>query len=80
MQTTGDLVAATAELTTGVQDREDGLQSRLPGFLLGINWDPPPVIADRDTVIGFDLNVDLGTKSCSGLIDPVVDNFPNKVV
>ena len=80
MQTTGDFVAATAKLSPSVEDREDRFQSGLTSLALDVDRNPPSVVANGNTVIRVDFDVDFSTKTGQGFVDPVVDDFPNQVV
>ncbi len=75
----GDLVALTAELAAGVQDREHGLGRRLAlGHLVG--GDAPAVVADLTAAVGQEGHVDAGAVARHRLVHRVVDDLVDEVV
>ena len=80
MQTTGHLVAAAAELPSGVQLGEDQLHG---GHLLAValaGGDAAAVVDDRDATVGADGDVDAVGVAGQRLVDGVVDDLPDQVV
>ena len=80
VQTAGDLVAAAAELTTGVEDGEDDLQSGTAGLGLDVHGDTAAVVGDGDGVAGIDGDGDVGAVAGKGLVDGVIHNFVHQVM
>ncbi|OIQ75847.1 hypothetical protein GALL_424830 [mine drainage metagenome] len=80
MQTTGDRVAAAAELSTGVQDGEYDFH-RWP-FLDWVHrdWDSTAVVDNPDSAIFHDGYVDEIAVTGESLIDRVVDYLIDQVV
>src|SRR5690606_13903557 len=80
VQTARDGVAATAELSTGVQDCQHDLDGRLLFLLVLRDGDAATVVDDPDAAIGEHRHVDGVAVSGERLIDRVVDNLINEVV
>lgn len=80
MQTTGDGVAATAELATGVQDGEDHLQGRDPFGRVDVDRDATAVVDDADATVFTDAHVDGVAVPGEGFVDGVVDDLLDQVV
>ena len=80
VQTAGDLVAAAAELATGVQHRQ---RHRDRGHLLagrGVGRDAPAVVLDPDAAVGLQGQHDPVAVAGQRLVDRVVDDLPDQVV
>ena len=80
VQTAGDLVAATAELATGVQHRQ---RHRDRGHLLagrGVGRDAAAVVLDPDAAVGLQGQHDPVAVTGQRLVDRVVDDLPDQVV
>ena len=80
MQATGDRVATTAELTTGVQNGHDNLDG---GLLFGgvlIDGNASPVVGNSYCAVLLNDDLDQVGVPCQGLIDGVVNDFVDQVV
>lgn len=72
MQTAGDLIAAAAELTAGVEDGvHDGCR-RDALFWVDAHRDASAVIRNTDHVFRENVHGDLGAESCQRLINGVI--------
>src|SRR5699024_9620002 len=80
VQTTGDGVAAAAELAAGVQDGEDDLDGRLALGLDDVHGDAAAVVDDAHAAVGQDRHVDGGRVAGQCLVDGVVDDLVDEVV
>ena len=80
MQTTGDLVAAAAELSAGVQHGIDDLQSRPPGLGLYVHGNTAAVICYGDGISGIDGHGDVPAVACQRFINGVVHDLIDQVV
>ena len=80
VQAAGDLVTAAAELTAGVQDRKDDLQSGASGLGLDIHGDAASVVPDRDRVAGVDRDHDVIAVAGQGLVDGIVHDLIDQMV
>ena len=80
MQTTGDLVAASAELAAGVQRGQDERDRRhLLGRVL-VDRDAAAVVDDPDAAVGLQRHLDVGGVAGQRLVDRVVDDLVDEVV
>ena len=80
VQTTGHLVAAAAELTTGVQDGHDDLKgAHLALGMLG-HGNATAVINNRHRVVKVHGDIDAVAETRHRLVDRVVNNLPHQVV
>src|SRR5690606_10334402 len=80
VQAAGDLVAAAAELTAGVQH---GQRQRRGGQLLaggGVGGDAAAVVGDRDGAVVVERDLDGVAVAGQRLVDRVVDDLPDQVV
>ncbi len=80
MQTAGDLVDLTAELTAGVQHGHHRLQRRLAGAGVRIDWDAPAVVAHGDAAVLVDVDPDVVAVAGHRLVDAVVGDLEDEVV
>ncbi len=80
VETTGDLVAAAAELATGVEHRQHDRDRRELLTRGDVDRDAPAVVGDLDTAIGHQR--DLGQVAVAGqrLVHGVVDDLLHQVV
>ncbi len=80
MQTAGDLVAAAAELSTGVQDGQG--EGRGRKLLAGrdVGRDATTVVGDADRTVVVERDDDGVAVAGEGLVDRVVDDLPDQVV
>ena len=79
VQTTGGIVGAAAELTTGVQLSEHNLHTGQTGARLNIGGDTAAIIAHLNRTITVQDDLDGLTETGERLIHRVVDNFPEAV-
>ncbi len=81
MESAGDFVALSSELTPGMKLRHDDLDGR-PVVLVGHepDGDAAPVVHHADRGIGADRDVDAGAVVRQGFVDGVVDDLVHKVV
>ena len=81
MQTTGDGVAAAAELAAGVQDREHDLDGRLGGVGgVRVDRDAAATIDHADAAVGEDRHIDQIVVARERLVDGVVDDLVHEVM
>ena len=80
VQTAGNLVAVFAELTAGVEHREDHLEGG--AFLLFVHArrDAAAVIFDGDGIVFVDGNQDVVAETGEGFVDGVVHDFIDEVM
>jgi hypothetical protein len=80
VQTTGHLVAAAAELATGVQLGEHELDRADALGRVHVGGDAAPVVAHPHPTVGQQRDVDGVGIPGQGLVDRVVDDLPHQVV
>ena len=80
VQTTGDLVAAAAELAAGVQHGEHGRDGRELLARRGVGRDAAAVVLDPHAAVGEQGHHDPVAVAGQGLVDGVVDDLPDQVV
>lgn len=80
VQTTGDRVAAAAELAARVQDRQHDLEGRLPFGGNDAHGDAAAVVHDAHAAVGEDRDVDRVRVAGQRLVDGVVDDLVHEVV
>lgn len=80
MQTTGDRVAAAAELAARVQHGQHDLDGRLPLGGDDAHRDAAAVVDDADTAVGQDRDVDRVRVTGECLVDGVVHDLLHQVV
>ncbi len=80
VESAGDLVAAAAELSAGVQDGKNNLKSGGAGLFLDINGNAAAVIADADDVSFLDNDIYAVAEAGQCLVNGVVDNFIHQMV
>ena len=80
VKSAGDLIAAAAELSSGVQHSKHHLQGGASGLGLGVHGDTAAIIGDSNGVSLVDGHGNLITESGQGLVDCVVDNFVYQMV
>ena len=69
MQTAGNLVAAAAELSAGVQNGQNNGNGRKTLLLVDADRDTAAVIADGDNIAGKNFNLDMGAEAGERLVD-----------
>ncbi len=80
MQTAGDLVAAAAEFTAGVQHGVYHLQSRSAGLGLDVHGDATAVVGDGDGIAGIDGDGDVLAVARQRFVNGVVHNLVYQMV
>src|SRR5207302_8003455 len=80
VQPTGDLVAATTELSTGVQLRHHDLEGRLALVLHDVDGDAAAVVGDGGRAVLVERYFDPGAEARQRLINGVVDDLVDEVV
>ena len=80
METAGNLIAAAAEFTTGVEHRIDNLQRGPSRLGLDIHGDTAAIIGDSDGVALVDGNGDFRAEARQGFINGVVHDLVNQMV
>ena len=80
VQTAGDLVSATAELTAGVEDGQNDRDRRNAQFLVDADRDASTVVADFDDVPGQDVHFNVCTEAGQSFVDGVVDDLIDQMV
>ncbi len=83
VQTTGHLVTLAAELAAGMQHREHHFCSRLTLVLtlsIRIDRNAAPIVVDTTTAVGQQCHHDAIAEAGHGLVDGVVDHFPDEVM
>ena len=80
VQTAGDLIAAAAEFTTGVQNGKDHLHGRPTGLGLDIHRNTTAIVGNGDGIAGIDGDGDMLTVARQRLIDGIVHNFVHQMV
>ena len=80
VETAGDLIAATAELTAGVKHGKHNLQSRLAGLGLTIHGNTTAVIGDGDGISFIDGYGNMLTVASQRLVDGVVHDLIHQMV
>ena len=79
VQAAGGGVGAAAELAAGVQLGEDHLDAGQPGFRFDVHGDAAAVVVDLHGVVGVQDDLDVVAEAGEGLVDGVVDDFPEAV-
>ena len=80
VEAAGDLIAAAAEFSAGVEDGENYLQGGEAGLGLDIYGDAAAVVGDGDGVALVDGNGDLIAEAGQGLVDGVVYDLIDQVM
>ncbi len=81
VESAGDLVTASAELSSGVQHGQSHLGARLRLVLrVRVGGNASPVVGNPAAAVGQQGHVDAGAVPCHGLVDRVVDQLPHAVV
>ena len=80
MQTAGNGIAASAELSASVQNSQDHLDGGLALCGVHRHRHSTPVIDDSHASIGEDRHLNMRAVSGHCLVDGVVDDFLNEVV
>ena len=80
VETTGHLVAVTAELAAAVQLREGDLDAGHLLLLVDVGGDALAVVRDPAPAVGQQRDVDPAGATGHGLVDRVVDHLPHAVV
>ena len=80
MQTTGNLITATAELTAGVKNSENNFQCGLTGLGLDIHGDTTAIVGNGDGVAGIDGHSDVLTVTCQSFVDGVIHDLIDQVM
>ena len=81
VQTSGDLVAATAELAARVQRGHDDLCRRAPLVLrVLVDGDATAVVDDAHAAVGEQRDVDTRAMTGHRLVDRIVDDLPDEVM
>lgn len=47
---------------------------------MNTDWNTAAIIYNRDTVVFFDLDIDIRTITGEGFVNTIVDNFPYQVI
>ena len=79
MQAAGGGVGAAAELAAGVQFGEDHLDAGQPGLGFDVDGNAAAVVVDLDRVVRVQDDLDVVAEAGQGLVDGVVDDFPEAV-
>ncbi|MPM70900.1 hypothetical protein SDC9_117861 [bioreactor metagenome] len=80
MEAAGDLIAAAAEFSAGVEDGKHHLQGGLACLLLDIHRDAPAVVHNRDDISRQNAHRDIVAVPGQRLVDGVVHNFVYQMV
>jgi hypothetical protein len=80
VQATGDLVAAPAELATGVENRQHDGDRRQLLARGDVDGDPTTVVGDLDGAVGQDRHLDAVAIAGQRLVHRVVHDLPHQVV
>src|SRR5260370_18381972 len=81
MQAAADLIAATAKLTTGVQDGHDHFQGREAGALVMFLYgNTASVVFYGDGTISVDRNLDRVGIARHDFVNAIIDDFLNQVM
>jgi hypothetical protein len=80
VETTGDLVGAFAELTTGVEVGHHQLKGRDLILRVYVDRDAATVVLNGARAVVVDADSDLRAMAGEGFIDRVIDDFENTVV
>ena len=83
VESTGHLVALATELAAGVQHGEHHFSGALALVRTGrirVDRDTAPVVVDTATAVGGERDSDPSAETGHGLVDRVVDDFPDEVV
>ena len=80
VQAAGDLVAATAEFTAGVEDGQNDRDRRNAQFLVDADRDTTSVVADFDDVPGQDVHFNVRAEAGQCFVDGVVDDLIDQMV
>ena len=79
MQAARGRVGAAAELSAGVQFGENHLDAGQPGFWFDVHGDAAAVVVDLHGIVGVQDDLDVMAEPGEGLVDGVVDDFPEAV-
>ena len=80
METAGNLITATAELTAGMEYGKNNFQSGFTGLRLNIYRNTSAIVGNRNGISGIDGNGDLLTIACKSLVNGIVYDLVNKVM
>ncbi len=76
MQTSGDLVCTSTELSAGVQYCHDGFNSAQTCFFMNSHRHSPAIVPDRNHIAFFYHHIDLTGISGQGFVYAIVHDFP----
>ena len=80
VETAGDLVSATAELTAGMEDGQNDRDRGNAQFLVDTDGDASTVVADFDDVPGQDVHFNVCAEAGQRLVDGVIDDLIDQMV
>ncbi|OIQ64893.1 hypothetical protein GALL_535540 [mine drainage metagenome] len=80
MQTARNLIAVLVEFAARVQLGHDDLCRRNALFLVQVNRNAAPVVADRNRIVGVDFHAHRGRVARQSLVNAVVHHLINHVV
>ena len=80
VQSTRDLITASAKFTTSVKYRKDSFNCRTACFLLDIDWNTTTIIDNRDRIVRLNKDLNMSGETSQGLIDWVIDNLPYQMM
>ena len=80
VEAAGNLIAAAAELSAGVEDGKNHLQGGQAGLGLDVHGDATAIVGDSNGVALVDGDGDLIAEAGQGLVDSVVDDLVYQVV
>ena len=79
METTRGLIASLAKLTTGMENGENDFNSRDSHSVLA-DWHAPAVVCNCQAAILVDGHIDAVAETRKGLIDGIINDFPDQVM
>ena len=79
METTRGLIASLAKLTTGMQNGENDFNRRDTHSVLA-DWHAPAVVCNCQAAILVDGHIDAVAETRKGLIDGIINDFPDQVM
>ena len=80
VETTGHLVAVLAELTAGMEHRQNDLESRTVLLLVHAGRNTSAIVLYCDGIVFVDEYFDVGTIACKSLVDTVVNHLIHKMM
>ena len=80
VEAAGYLIAATAELSAGVEHRKGDLQGAFAHLFMVAHGNTPAIVPDRNGIIRPDVHLHMGAIPGQGFVDGVIHQLPYQMV